>query len=197
MIRQVGITGGIGSGKSVVCRIFKTLGIAIYDADSRAKELMTTDGILIHEIKKEFGNLSYHPDGKLDRSFLARMVFQDDARLKKLNELVHPRVAIDYQHWVEDQKSPYVIREAALLYETGADKLVDFMMVVSAPESVRIARVLKRDVHRTEADVKAIMARQMPEEEKIKRADAVIVNDERQALLPQVLKLHERLLYRN
>jgi dephospho-CoA kinase len=197
MIRQVGITGGIGSGKSVVCRIFKTLGIAIYDADSRAKELMTTDGILIHEIKKEFGNLSYHPDGKLDRSFLARMVFQDDARLKKLNELVHPRVAIDYQHWVEDQKSPYVIREAALLYETGADKLVDFMMVVSAPESVRVARVLKRDVHRTEADVKAIMARQMPEEEKIKRADAVIINDDRQALLPQVLKLHERLLCGN
>src|SRR5690606_14754484 len=99
---QVGITGGIGAGKSLVTRIFKTLGVPVYDSDSRAKYVMTTDGILISNIKKEFGELSFHPDGSLNRSYLSELVFRDEERLRKLNELVHPRVANDYEEWVAE-----------------------------------------------------------------------------------------------
>ncbi len=194
---QVGITGGIGTGKSLVCAIFKCLGIPVYDADSRAKELMTTDGILVSQIKKEFGNLSYDEAGVLNRVYLAQAVFSDDEKRQRLNALVHPRVAVHYQAWVAAQKSPYVVREAALMYEAGADRTVDFMIVVMAPEALRIKRITARDPHRTQTDIQHIMARQWPEEEKQKRAQAVIVNDETQLVIPQVLKLHERFLRGN
>ncbi|MCU0419034.1 MAG: dephospho-CoA kinase [Cyclobacteriaceae bacterium] len=194
---HVGITGGIGTGKSLVCDIFKCVGIPVYDADSRAKELMTTDGILVSQIKKEFGTLSYDEAGGLNRVYLARVVFGEEEKRQRLNALVHPRVAMDYQAWASAQQSPYVLREAALMYEAGAYRTVDFMIVVTAPEALRLQRVRQRDPHRTAADIQNIMARQWPEEEKIKRADAVIVNDETQLVIPQVLKLHERLLRGN
>src|SRR5687767_11177847 len=113
---QIGITGGIGSGKSLVCKIFQHLGVPVYDADSHAKELMTTDGILISQIKKEFGDLSYHDDGSLNRVYLANHVFRDEKKLSLLNSLVHPRVAVDYSTWVKAHHTyAYVLKEAALL----------------------------------------------------------------------------------
>jgi dephospho-CoA kinase len=195
---QVGVTGGIGSGKSLVCRIFAALGVPVYDADSRAKVLMTTDGILVEQIKKEFGNLSFGAEGSLNRTYLAAEVFSRPERLETLNRLVHPRVAEDYQRWASGQQhAPYVIREAALMYEAGASQTVDRMIVVTAPESLRIQRVLHRDRHRTEQDVRNIISRQWPEEEKVKRADFLINNDETQLVIPQVLALHEKFCQRN
>lgn len=190
---EVGITGGIGSGKSLVCRIFQCLGAPIYDADSRAKNLMTTDGILIEEIKKEFGSLSYQPDGSLDRAYLGKLVFQDHLRLEKLNSLVHPRIAMDYQLWVSAHKeNKYLIREAALLFETGSYKAMGKMVVVYAPENIRMKRVRDRDPHRKENEIVAIMKNQWPDEEKIRMADYAIHNDDKQLVIPQVLHLHNK-----
>lgn len=193
---QVGITGGIGAGKSLVSKIFRCLGIPVYDADSRAKYLMTTDGILLSEIKKEFGELSVNPDGSLNRAYLSKAVFSDPGRLSVLNSLVHPRVAVDYKQWAGEQQGyPYLLKEAALLYESGSADSLDFVIVVSAPEPLRIKRVLQRDVHRSENQVKNIIARQMADEAKLRRADAIITNDESTLVIPQVIKIHEKLKY--
>ena len=189
---QIGITGGIGSGKSLVCKIFQQLGVSVYDADSHAKALMTTDGILVSQIKKEFGDLSYRPDGALNREWLAAHVFSDSAKLEKLNSLVHPRVAADYDEWLQAHRNErYVLKEAALLYESGSYRLLDKVVVVSAPEDIRKKRVLKRDVHRTVEQFNGIVEKQLPEDEKLKRADYIIVNDDATLLIPQVLKLHK------
>lgn len=189
---QVGITGGIGSGKSVICRIFTSLGIATYDADSRAKILMTTDRILVDQIKKEFGNLSYHRDGSLNKEHL-RQSFSDPLRLKKLNELVHPRVAVDYGNWVAQHADDnYVIKEAALLIESGSADKLDYLIVVYAPKPLRIQRVLNRDPQRTLTEVEHIIDNQMDDEQKKQRADFLILNDESRLVIPQVLELHKR-----
>lgn len=194
---QIGITGGIGSGKSLVCRIFACLGIPVYDADSRAKNLMTTDGILIRDIQKEFGILSYHSDGTLNRKHLGEQAFGNPESLAKLNALVHPRVGVDFANWVSQQEGkPYVIKEAALLFEAGSYRTLDKLVVVTAPEAVRLERVLLRDSHRTKQMVQDIMKNQMPEEEKIRRADFIIYNDESRLVIPQVLELHQRFISR-
>lgn len=191
---QIGITGGIGSGKSLVTRIFSLLGVPVYDADSRAKSIMTTDGILVSQIKKEFGVLSFRSDGSVNREYLADHVFSNPDKLKVLNNLVHPRVAEDFKRWVNGQQSAYVIKETALLFETGSGNQLDKIIVVSAPEPLRISRVLQRDAHRTEQQVKDIMRNQLSEEEKLSRADYILVNDEKKLLIPQVLELHQQLL---
>lgn len=154
---------------------------------------MTTDGILVSQIKKEFGDLSYHTDGSLNREWLADRVFSNETELEKLNKLVHPRVAVDYESWVLRQtSSPYVLKEAALLYESGSDRLLDKIVVVTAPEEVRLKRVLKRDTHRTAEQFREIVEKQLPEKEKVERADYIIVNDDVTPIIPQVLKLHEQ-----
>jgi dephospho-CoA kinase len=169
----------------------------VYDADSRAKNLMTTDGILIRDIQKEFGTLSYHSDGTLNRKHLGERAFGDAESLAKLNALVHPRVGVDYEKWVAGQMSmPYVIKEAALLFEAGSYRTLDKLVVVTAPEEVRINRVLLRDPHRTEQMVQDIIRNQMPEEEKLKRANFIIYNDESRLVIPQVLELHKRFISR-
>jgi dephospho-CoA kinase len=137
--------------------------------------------------------LSYKADGTLNREYLA-LVFHDAEKLQKLNHLVHPRVAEDYLNWVHRQRSEYVIKEAALLFEAKSNRGLDQIIVVSSPESLRIKRVLQRDPHRTEEQIRAIISNQLLEAEKIKRADAVIYNDEKQLLIPQVLRLHQRFL---
>lgn len=191
---QIGITGGIGSGKSLVCRIFSLLGVPVYDADSRAKSLMTTDGILVSQIRKEFGVLSFRPDGNVNRAYLAEHVFNDPERLKLLNSLVHPRVGEDFNRWVREQRSVYVLKEAALLFEAGSNTALNKIIVVSAPEELRISRTLQRDRHRTEQQVKDIIQNQLKEEEKLKLADYIVVNDESKPLIPQVLELHKQFL---
>lgn len=192
---QVGVTGGIGSGKSLVCRMFSSLGIPVYDADARAKNVMTTDGILVEQIKKEFGSLSYHPDGSLNRKHLSQTVFGNIERLQTLNALVHPRVAADYQAWVAAHTaSPYVVREAALLFEAGVSASLGQTIVVYAPEEVRIRRVMERDPQRTESEIRNIMGNQWSDEEKMKRANHIIQNDEQHLVIPQVLRLHQQFL---
>lgn len=192
---QVGITGGIGSGKSLVCKIFQCLGVPTYDADSRAKYLMTTDTILIEQIKKEFGYLAYNPNGVLNRNYLAEKVFNDTAQLKKLNSLVHPRVGLDYSQWVENNSgSAYVIKESALLFESGSASGLDKIITVYAPEEVRVQRVTKRDTHRTAQSVKEVIQNQMNEEEKRDKADFVILNNDSSLVIPQVLELHKQFM---
>jgi dephospho-CoA kinase len=189
---QIGITGGIGSGKSLVCKIFEHLGVPVYDADSHAKKLMTTDGILVSQIKKEFGDLAYDAKGNLNRQYLGDNVFHNQEKLATLNSLVHPRVGADYEEWVHRNRDfHYVIKEAALLFEANTHKVLHKVIVVSAPESLRFRRVLKRDPHRTVEQLNGIVEKQMPEHEKLKRADYIIVNDETQLVVPQVLKLHQ------
>lgn len=192
---QIGITGGIGSGKSTVCRIFRALGVPVYDADSRAKVVMTSDVILIESIKKEFGSLSFREDGTLNTAYLAERVFGDEKRLEILNSLVHPVVARDYESWLRTHKDkPYVVKEAALLFESGSYRKLDCTGVVTAPESVRLKRVLQRDPFRTEKQVRDIMARQLSEDKAKELAGFVIVNDDIQPVLPQVLLLHRHWL---
>lgn len=192
---QIGITGGIGSGKSLVCKIFNALGVPSYDADSRAKMVMTTDGILVEAIKKEFGVLSYDAKGTLNRQHLANTVFNQPDKLKRLNQLVHPRVALDYQQWIQSQANvKYVLKEAALLFESGSYQTLNKIIVVTAPETLRVQRVLIRDPHRSAEQTKEIIRNQMAEEEKIKKADYVITNDETTLLIPQVLRLHTEFL---
>jgi dephospho-CoA kinase len=195
---QIGITGGIGSGKSTICKIFTCLGVPVYDADSRAKSIMTTDGILIEQIKKEFGDLAYLPDGSLDREYLSRVIFENQEKRTLLNQMVHPRVAADTDRWLDqNQRASYVVREAALLIESGAYLRVDKVLLVTAPEELRIKRVLARDPHRLREEVVKIMATQLPEEEKKKVADVVVYNDETQLLVPQILHLHSQFLKLN
>lgn len=179
----------------MVCRVFRCLGIPVYDADSRAKKLMTTDGILVEQIKKEFGTLSYLPDGNLNRTYLSQEVFGNVNRLQVLNKLVHPRVAIDYAAWSSEHgEFPYLIREAALLYEAGVAPLLGKTIVVVAPEALRIRRVQARDPHRTEEEIRKIISNQLPDEEKMKRADHILFNDDQHLVIPQVLELHQKFL---
>jgi dephospho-CoA kinase len=191
----VGITGGIGSGKSIVARIFSILNIPVYDADSHAKKLMTTDKILVGEITREFGTLAYQSDGALDRKFLAEVVFNDPAKLSRLNSLVHPRVDLDFEHWVSQQPSntPYILKEAALLLNSTASKKPNKIIVVTAPVEIRIERIRRRD-GRTDEQIKKIIDQQMDQQEMERRADFIIYNDGTQLVMPQVLNIHKILI---
>lgn len=190
---NIGITGGIGSGKTLVCRIFSVLGIAVYDADREAKALMNTHPDLIDSLKENFGEQVYGPDGKLDRSYLAGEVFGDQEKLDLLNGIVHPIVIQAGVEWMQAQEGPYSVKEAALLFESGSYQANDYNILVFAPAEERIRRVMTRDGVSRE-QVLARMDKQMPEDEKMKRADFIIYNDGSRALIPQVLELHERFL---
>lgn len=155
---------------------------------------MTTDGILVEAIKKEFGTLSYKTSGELNREYLSQSVFSDEIKLKKLNALVHPRVAIDYETWLHaHHDKEYVVKEAALLFESGSYKMLDGVIIVHTPEQLRIKRVLARDKQRSEQEVIKIIKNQMPENEKQKLANYKIENDEQNSVLKQVLNLHQQL----
>lgn len=189
----VGITGGIGAGKSTVARIFKTLGIPVYDADSRAKWLMNNDRELKEGIVSLFGTEAYDHQ-QINRTHIARLAFSDQSLLSSLNALVHPAVAKDFDKWAGKQTTPYVLKEAALLFESGSYQSLSAIITVTADESLRMHRVLKRDAHRTEQDVKKMMAAQWSEDKKVARSQYIITNDETTAVIPQILKIHEQLL---
>ncbi|GAA4038822.1 dephospho-CoA kinase [Hymenobacter glaciei] len=194
---RIGITGGIGSGKSIASRLFHALGVPVYDADTRARWVMENDVALRTELLTAFGPDTYDATGQLNRPALAGMVFNNPARLAQLNSLVHPHVGTDFERWANTQQQaghPYVLKEAALLFEAGSYKQLDRIITVFAPLAVRTARVLRRDPQRSATDVAAIMAKQLSEEEKMQRADYVLVNDNAQPLLPQVLALHNAFL---
>jgi dephospho-CoA kinase len=190
---RIGITGGIGSGKSIASRLFHALGVPIYDADSRARWLMENGPELRRQLSAAFGPDTYDAAGRLNRPVLAGTVFNNPALLAQLNALVHPQVGTDFEQWAAAQERaghPYVLKEAALLFEAGSYKQLDRIITVFAPLAVRQARVLRRDPHRSPAEVQAIMAKQLTEEEKMQRADYVLINDDVQPLLPQALALH-------
>lgn len=190
---HIGVTGGIGSGKTVVCKIFETLGYPVFYADDEAKKVMTDDASLIKEIKQHFGENAYFDDGSLNRKFLSDIVFHDTDKLNILNGLVHPATIRAYQEWAEEQQSSLIFKEAALLFESNSYKLSDFNILVTAPVSIRIHRVVKRD-NVTEAIVKARMDKQMIDEEKEKLTDFIVVNDDKRAVIPQVLSLNDHFL---
>lgn len=190
---RIGITGGIGSGKSIASRLFHALGAPVYDADTRARWVMENDKVLRSELLAAFGPDTYDAAGRLNRAALAGIVFNNPARLAQLNGLVHPHVGTDFERWAAAQQQAghaYVLKEAALLFEAGSYKQLDRIITVFAPLAVRTARVLRRDPQRSAADVAAIMAKQLSEEEKMQRADYVLMNDDAQPLLPQVQTMH-------
>lgn len=192
-ISQIGITGGIGSGKTTVCNIFEYFGIPVYYADDRAKYLMTNDTDLVEAIKESFGEDAYFDDGSLNRAYLGNIVFSNPQKLKVLNGLVHPAVHKDGAMWHSLQRDvPYTLNEAALMVESGGYKRMDKLIVVTAPEELRIERVMKRD-KTTAAAVRARMNNQLSEEEKVLHADHVIYNDGSHSLIEQVFIIHRRL----
>ncbi|RYD99416.1 MAG: dephospho-CoA kinase [Sphingobacteriales bacterium] len=186
---KIGITGGIGSGKSVVTRIFKTLGIPTLDADSFAKDLMANNAEVQEQLTANFGP-SIFKAGKLDRQVLSKMVFNDKAMLAQLNGIVHPAVKKYGNQWMEAQKAAYVVKEAALFFESGSDKDMDIMIGVSAPESLRLGRAMQRD-NASETDIRKRMGSQMEEAEKMERCDYIVFNDERHSLIEQIVHLHQ------
>lgn len=188
----VGITGGIGSGKSTVAELFKILGIPVYDADSRAKVLMASDQQLIDLIINQFGERAYQ-DGVLNRQYLAEKVFANAAETAKLNAFVHPVVARDFKLWTSNQKTIYVLKEAALLFEAGSYQELDMTILITAPVELRIKRVKARDPQRSEKQIMNIINRQMAVEKAIKLADETIVNNEKSLLIPEVIKLDAKI----
>ncbi|MBR9920814.1 MAG: dephospho-CoA kinase [Bacteroidetes bacterium] len=190
---RIGLTGGIGSGKTTVARIFSMYGIPVYYADDRAKGLMNEDPVLRKKIRTLLGPEAYGNEGKLDRQYVASQVFADKAKLQKLESFVHPAVFEDSIRWHEAQKSPYTIKEAALLYESNSYKDLDKIIVVEAPDALRIKRVMERD-ETTEEAVRQRMANQLPQSEKIERADFVIHNNGKQLLIPQIQEIHQQIL---
>lgn len=195
---KIGITGGIGVGKTIICQMFALLGVPVYDADARAKWVMHHDAALRQELLSAYGAGAFTEAGELDRVYLARIVFNNPERLAQLNALVHPHVGRDFTDWVATHTGrTYVLKEAALMYESESWKQMDQIIAVSAPLELRIRRLLQRDTHRTEKDIKSVMARQLEEEEKITRSQHIIYNDDRQLLIPQVLKLHEQFLFQS
>lgn len=189
---RVGITGGIGSGKTTVSKIFEVLGIPVYYADTAAKHLMENDPELIRQIISIFGEPAYK-DGKLDRSYISGIAFNQPAKLEALNAVVHPATINDAARWMEKQKAPYSIKEAALIFESGTQSQYDFIIGVFSPRAIRINRVIKRD-NITAEEVKKRMDRQINEEIKMRLCDAVITNNDQQLIIPQVLALHQHLL---
>ncbi|HZF66239.1 MAG TPA: dephospho-CoA kinase [Chitinophagaceae bacterium] len=189
---KIGLTGGIGSGKTTVAKIFELLGVPVYYADAASKKLYHSDAELKQDMQKHFGEQIYKNE-ILDKGQLAAIVFNDEKKLALLNGLVHPRTIRDAEEWMERQTAPYVIKEAALIFEGGSASGLDFVIGVRAPKHLRIKRVMDREnISRNE--VLTRMQRQIDEEIKMRLCDFVIVNDEQQAVIPQVLALHQKFL---
>lgn len=189
---KVGLTGGIGSGKTTVANVFKTLGIPVFNADDAAKQIMEEDAELVASIKKEFGNEAYENE-KLNRKYIANIVFKDTHKLEFLNALVHPVAIAKGLQWAAQQQSLYIIKEAALMFEAGSAFNLDYVIGVFAPQNIRIQRVMQRD-NITAQEVLARMNNQIDDVIKLKLCDFTLVNDGEQMLLPQIIHIHNQLL---
>lgn len=187
---KIGITGGIGSGKTTVCKLFEVLGVPVFYADEEARALMHASPEIVAGISRAFGDNMYR-DGQLDRAALSAAVFGKPEKIATLNAIVHPAVIAHAEAWMAAQNAPYVLKEAALFFESGSDAGMHKMIGVSAPKVLRLARAMTRGL--TREQVEARMAAQMDEDEKMERCDFVIVNDEVQAVLPRVLRLDAQL----
>ncbi|MEE9371657.1 MAG: dephospho-CoA kinase [Saprospiraceae bacterium] len=193
MIKKVGITGGIGVGKTFCCTIFDLLGIPIYNADIRAKHLMVHDEDVKAQIIDHFGSESYAKDGQLNKKHLADIIFSYPEKTKRINQIVHPAVGMDLVKWFNFVEAPYGLYEAALMYESGSVSFLDFVIVVNAPLPLRIKRTIQRDGI-SEAEIIQRINKQMPQEEKVKRADYVIQNDGNHSVIHQVWEVHQRII---
>lgn len=191
----LGITGGIGSGKSTVCHLFAVLGIPVYSADDRAKWLVSNDMEVRKGITAIFGSDAFQ-SGEYNRSFIASIVFKSPEKLQLLNAIVHPAVGRDFEQWVKlnEQRAPYLVKEAALLFNSESGNKLDFIAVVHAPDELRVKRVLKRDPARNESEIKNIIANQLLQEEIIKRGDFLIDNSGKTLVIPQVLAVNSSML---
>jgi dephospho-CoA kinase len=189
---KIGITGGIGSGKSTVARMFSLLGIPVYDADTRARQLMNEDALLKEKLMETFGAEIY-THNELNRTKLASLVFNNEDKLAQLNAIVHPATIKDAADWMLQQDAAYTLKEAALIFESGSQQGLDYVIGVFAPEPLRIQRVIKRDGSTAE-QVKARMRKQLTESIKMKLCDFIITNDEQQLVTPQVLHIHQKLI---
>lgn len=191
---KVGITGGIGSGKSIACKIFSSLGVPVYDADSRAKFLIENDPEIVRQITGIFGPESYI-EGKYNRKFISSKVFNDKLLLHQLNLIVHPAVGKDFDNWVEkNRNSAYILKEAALMNAAGNQNDLDKVIVVSSPDALRIQRIKQRDSQRSTTEIEAIIKNQKSAEEFNAIADFVVYNNEEQLMIPQVLEIHQQIL---
>ena len=187
---KVGITGGIGSGKSLVAKLFSMLEIPVYESDQRAKWLIENDAVIISEIKELLGEEAYSLEGKYNKVLVSNAVFQNEVLLKKLNLIVHPRVHQDFEEWVHTQNASFVLKEAAIMSRNaGLDKVI----VVVSPKDLRIKRVLKRDVHRDKSEIEKVISNQKTEKDFLQMADFIINNDENSLLIPQVLEIYKKL----
>jgi dephospho-CoA kinase len=189
---KLGVTGGIGSGKSTVCKVFSTLGISVFSSDPEAQKIMNTDSEIIKKINSIAGRNMY-PGGTLDRQALAAIIFNNKQLLEEVNSIVHPAVAVLFKQWMLNQSSPYVIMESAILFESGASKNVDRIATVVAPEEERISRVMERN-HLTREQVMERIRNQMNDESRIRLSHYVIDNSENEMIIPSILKIHEDLL---
>ena len=192
---KVGITGNIGSGKSTIARLFALLGAPVYNADTRAKAIMVEDTELKNELVKIFGQETYFADGQLNRTHLSQQVFNNPDQLKLLNSIVHPGVFRDFNFWLNQFQTaqlPYILKEAALLIESGSYKDLDYLILVQADEEIRLQRSMARDAASKEA-ILARMKNQMPQENKLPFAQFFIQNNSKDLLIPQVLKIHNEL----
>jgi len=192
MVQIIGITGGIGSGKSTVCSVYRVLGVPVFEADTEAKKLINTNSVLKTGLIDLFGRDIYTTDGTINRNKLAGIIFNDEVQLMKVNELIHPVVRAEFKNWAEKQTAPYVLHEAAILFESGFYKMMDFTILVSAPEEIRINRVTSRD-NSTAAAVKERIDKQWPDEKKRKLATVEIINDNKELILPQIIKIDKQL----
>ena len=192
MVLKVGLTGGIGSGKSTVAQIFEVLGIPVYYADMAAKKIMNEDENLRSTITNIFGEKAY-TNNILDRKYISSIVFSDPAKLEQLNALVHPATKKDGEAWMQQQTSPYAIHEAALIFEAKVSDRLDLVIGVSSPIELRIKRAMERDKVSREEVLKR-MEQQLDEEVKMSKCNFVLINDEQQLLIPQILALHKKLI---
>ncbi|HPI00083.1 MAG TPA: dephospho-CoA kinase, partial [Chitinophagaceae bacterium] len=190
---KIGLTGGIGSGKTTVAKIFETLGVPVYYADDVAKQLMQEDNVLKQSIINIFGKDSYTTDGKLNRSYLSSTVFSNPHQLERLNAIVHPATIQHAEQWMQQQQAPYVIKEAALIFESGSQSTLDYVIGVYAPQALRIQRTIKRD-NIDKDKVLQRMQNQIDENIKMRLCDRVIQNDDQHSLMQQVLMVHETLM---
>ena len=190
----VGVTGGIGSGKSTVCKVFSTLGIPVYDSDSEAKLMYDRYPELKEKVKNLFGDDVLDKNGNINKKKLAEIIFKDEVKLQSLNQLIHPLVKWDFTNWVETHQGfPYLIKEAAILFESGANLKCNKIITVTSPSELKFERIKIRDKKST-LEIENIVKSQMSDEEKVSKSDFVIYNDEKQLVIPQVLKIHEALL---